>query len=264
MKKKSVLVFDGPGGEALREAGLATFEVIWSWPGEAVDAPNRRGEGFSTVSRHRLLDAGGEARFYLKRQQDYFPRSRLGGRELLLWREYRALRLFDRRGIDTLEVAAIALRRDAGHRRGFLVTTALSRHVALDEALARWGGRVPDSVSKAVAEFLRRMHRRRLFHGNLYPKHLYVHRSLDAGVAVDDPVRVIDLEDARRVPWPGYAALRDLEKLNRYCEGVSTFRRLRFFLRYAGVSRLTHRQRRLLEAIVARHLRRVRRGPRVS
>lgn len=253
---KTVFVTHGDPGAALREAGIATFDDLWSWPGEAVDAPNRRGDGFSTVSRHRLVTPGDQGRFYLKRQRDYFPRHRLVGRELLLWREYRALRRFRALGIDCPTVAAVALRSVPGGRQGVLVTTALDQHEPLDALIARHGGRPPDAVSRAVADFLRRMHGRRLFHGNLYPKHLYVHAAVARGGTVDDPVSVIDLEDARRVPWARYAVVRDLEKLNRYAEGVSAFRRLRFLLRYLGVRRLNRRQRRLLDAIVARGRRR--------
>ncbi len=247
---KPVFVTHGAAGSSLRAAGIATFDALWTWAGDAVDAPNRRGGGFSRVSRHRLPGEDDEGGFYLKRQQDYFPRHRLAGRELLLWREYRALRRFERLGIGCPSVAAVAMRTEGGHRQGVLALVALSGYESLDALLARCGGRPPDATVRAVARCLRRMHRQRLLHGNLYPKHVYVRAG--PGGADDNPVRVIDLEDARRVPLVRLAAVRDLEKLNRYCHGVSGFRRLRFFLRYLGVRRLDRRQRRLLRIIVAR------------
>lgn len=249
---KPVLALHGAAGAALRAAGIANFDALWAWSGDTVDAPNRRGNGYSRVSRHRLSGETGEGEFYLKRQQDYFPRHRLARRELLLWREYRALRRFERLGIGCPRVAAVALRTASGHRQGALALAALSGHESLEALLTRCAGRPPDAIVRAVAGFLRRMHGHRLAHGNLYPKHVFVDAAMADGGAVDGAVCVIDLEDARRVPLARLAVVRDLEKLNRYCVDVSAFRRLRFFLRYLGVRRLDRRQRRLLRRIVDR------------
>lgn len=241
---------------ALAAGGLDGFDALWSWPGEIVDEPNRRGRGFSQVFRHHL---DGDGAFYRKQQQDYFPRG-LPGRDLLLLREYRALQRFAAAGVDTLEVAVLALRRHHGHRQGLLVTRALTAHQPLDRLLAKWQGRPPDIVSRALADYLRHMHGARLFHGNLYPKHLFIDPRLASGQAVAGAVRVIDLEDARWLPFGRRGAIRDLEKLHRYADGVSGYRRLRFLLRYLGLRRLDRRGRGLLDAIVARSARRRRSG----
>jgi hypothetical protein len=248
----------GDGNSSLfAGSGLRDFDALWSWQGTMVDDPNRRANGVSTVSVHHLVDANGRDHvFYLKKQQDYFPRSLLAPRRLLLCREYRAIALFAGQGVATLEVAAMATRMYGRHRQGVLATVALTEHVALDELLERHGNALPDTVMNEIAVFLRHMHARRLFHGNLYSKHLFVHAALVGGETTPDPVRIIDLEDARRLPFPRYAVVRDLEKLNRHCLQLSAFRRLRFFLRYLDVRRLTRAQRRLLGAVVARGRRR--------
>lgn len=246
----------GEAGRRLAAAGIADFETLWSVAGTRVDEPNRRGSGSSEVVRLEL--AGDGAVFYLKRQQDYFPRSRLAPRRLLLEREHRALERFRRSGVPVLDTAAFAVSTRGGSRRGVLATVGLVDHVPLDTVMAM-PARLPDGLLVEVAKCLGAMHRRRLAHGNLYPKHVFVHRELAAGGAPDDPVRIIDLEDAHRVPLARYAAVRDLEKLDRYSEGLSDFRRLRFFLRYLGVRRASTRQRRLLEAIARRRRRALRR-----
>lgn len=249
--------FHGDAGEFLMRAGFGDFETLWALPGEPVDQPNRRGAGFSVVSRHDLVGRDGQARvFYLKRQQDYFARGRLGRRRLLLCREYRRLRLFARRGVCCPQVAALAVSPGREPVRGVLVTSALAEHVALDRLLDEFGNSLSDAIVEEVARFLRRMHRRRLFHGNLYPKHIHVRIGPAAGRAVVDPVAVIDLEDALWVPWRRYAAVRDLEKLNRYAPALSEFRRLRFVLRYLGERRFSPSGRRLVAAIVARSAKR--------
>lgn len=245
--------FHGEGGEFLVKSGIRDFEALWSLPGEPVDEPNLRHHGSSVVSRHRLRgDDGGERIFYLKRQQDYFPRHALSKRRLLLCREYRRIRLFNARGVNCLEVSAVAIRGRSAPVRGVLVTVALVDHVPLDQLLDQLGNRLPDVVVIAVASFLGNMHRCRLMHGNLYPKHIYVHRGLLSRSPAPDPIRVIDLEDACWMPWTRLARVRDLDKLNRYCASFSTFRRLRFLLRYLGVTRLSRGQRQLLHAIVRR------------
>ncbi len=257
MKTDLTLTADG---EVLRRGGYDRFESLWSLPREAVDEPNRRGAGWSLVSRHALPgDAGVAGVFYLKRQQDYFPRRGPSRRQLLL-REARALHRFAARQVPALEVLAWGSRRADGHHQALLVTRGLEGFRPLDELLGESGG-APDRAATAVAGFAARMHRARLFHGNFYPKHVFVHVGFWNGVAdtVDEPVRAIDLEDARWVPLRRYAAVRDLEKLNRYAVGASDFQRLRFLLRYLGKRRFDAAARRLLAGIQRRG--RGRRGP---
>ena len=249
--------FFGESGAALVNSGVRDFQSLWLLPGEAVDKPNNRQHGTSVVSRCYLRgEHGQDHEFHLKRQRDDFPRHALAPRRLLRWREYQRIRMLSNRGVACLEAAALATYCDRASRQGVLATSALTEHVPLDRSLKQFGNRLPDPVVITVARFLRHMHRRRLMHGNLYPKHASIHREMLSGSRVPDPIRVIDLEDAVWVPWRRLAVVRDLEKLNRYCESFSTFHRLRLVFRYLETCSLSHDQRGLLNAIIGRTRRR--------
>jgi hypothetical protein len=72
------------------------------------------------------------------------------------------------------------------------------------------------------------LHRARIQHNALYPKHIFV--SVDGDAA---QVSLIDLEKARRKLSVRSAAMRDLDSLNRRSGGSLTDR-MRFLRAYVG------------------------------
>ncbi len=242
----------GEFGRLLNDADLDCFESFWVLPKNLVDEPNRRGDGWSIVSRHDLQLADGRSiGFYLKRQQNYFPRHVIRRTRPLLWREYRRLCDFSNWKVPALEVIAIGIRHSAEGCQGILATLALDDYRSLDQLMAQFRPNLPDQVLAAVAGAVGHMHSRHYFHGNLYPKHVYVSQT-DPSSADSPAVRFIDLEDAVYLPVSNLGRVRDLEKLNRYSSDLSLFRRLRFFYRYLGVRRLDRKTRALLDSIVRR------------
>jgi hypothetical protein len=198
------------------------------------------------VSRHSL--EGHDARrlvFYLKRQQNYFPRSRLMGRKLLLFRENRNLHNLEDYRVPSLEVIATGHRRVDGQQQGFLMTLALEGYEELSNLLDNADTSVLQQARKDTAELARSLHKHGFVHGSLYPKHIFISQPPGTG-----PARLIDLEDAWRLPFGNFHRVRDLSKLNRHTPTISNFAKLRFFYRYLQTRKLDDNGRRLLKKII--------------
>lgn len=216
-------------------------QALWHWPGAAVEPPNRGRGGLSEVLR---VDFDG-VHAYLKRQRGHRTRTwraPLRG-EATLAREYRMLRAAARAGVPT----PVPLYFHAGHdrpRSALLLTAALDGFGAPDPALPT---RPRAAQLRAVAGAIARLHRARIQHGSLYPKHVLARAHEDGW-----DVRLIDFEKARRRWRPGAAALRDLDSLNRHARGWSRADRLRFLLAYRGERRLGRAGRRQWRVLARR------------
>jgi len=246
--------------EYFSKQGLRDFEALWNLPDSLVDEPNRRGRGWSKVSRHELESANGQRRvFYLKRQLNYFPRSRLLGRRLLLNREHRALVRLGKHGIGTLEVAAFGLKKTDGASRGLLVTRSLDGYVDLETAFSQGNWAYLNRLRDPVAGLISRLHAHGFMHGALYPKHVFVTGSEFPG---PPDARLIDLEDLWRLPLGNLHRVRDLAKLNRHTPMLDEFAKLRFFYAYLGLRKMTPAGKRLLTRIIKKSQKKASRGPR--
>ncbi|KAB7627349.1 lipopolysaccharide kinase InaA family protein [Alkalilimnicola sp. S0819] len=240
---------------ALRASGLDRFAAFWELPRDWFEAPNRRGAGWSGVSRHVL---SGEMAIFLKRQQDYLvdrPLARLRGLTTFRaeWRNLRRLQLL---GIPTAPLLYFGLRKEAGRWRALLVLRELDGYRSLEALMAAWREGELDRaqaarLADALAILLGRLHKARLCFNALYPKHIYVHAGwLAQGRGEEPALRLIDLERVRWRPTRRACVLEDIEKLNRHCEALPRGLRLRFFKAYRGVERLGGSDKRLLRALL--------------
>lgn len=194
----------------LERHGLADFEALWTVPLDAVDEPNIGRGGWSRVYR---LDLG-EAAFYLKRQSNYQTRGlRHPFGEPTFAREFRNIRLYQRKGIPALAAAYFAQRKVAGERQAILLTRALDDWRDLDAWLPDWSALEPQVRSgllRACGELARTLHGAGQKHGCFYPKHIFL-REQGAGFEAC----LIDLEKTRPL-LPGRGdRVRDLETLVR-------------------------------------------------
>lgn len=234
--------------ELLVRHGLDSFDALWALQAEWFEAPNQRRGGWSGVVRLVLDDGRGAQRvLFLKRQENHRRRSwrhPVGG-EPTFAAEIRNILALVAANVPTLHPVYYAQRRVDGRWRAILATEELTGYRPLDAVIDRWRNDGWASaraerrhVIHATAEVARRLHRQRLVHNALHPKHLFV-RCDPQGA----DVRLIDLEKMRRAGSRRRAMHRDLDSLNRRTQHLSRSDRLRFLLHYLGVRSVSRRVR---------------------
>lgn len=237
----------------LEAAGLGDFDAFWTRDLDLVDAPNRRGSGWSEVGRLPL--PGSSQAVYVKRQCNYVTRTlRHPFRgEPTLAREFRNISRFTAAGLPNMEVVFFAARRNASGTVAVLATAELVGFEPLDEVIsAAHPAAMPSrglrlAILRRVAELVARMHAAGLEHRCLYPKHLFLR--VEEG---KPEIRFIDLEKARRHYFGKRFRLRDLDALNRRASSWSRGDRMRFLHYYFGTRRLDAAQRRFCLRLAAR------------
>ena len=236
--------------------GLDNFDALWSLDIGWYEPRNERRGGWSGVSRCELESRQGEhVGIFIKRQENHVSRT---------WahpvrgiptfrREFRNLLRYRTCGVPTLEPVYYAERRVDGSRRAILITRELAGYTSLQHCQENWSAQgrpaapLRRDMLRRLAAVVCRLHRQRLQHNCLYPKHVFIGGSDDN---VD--VRLIDLEKTKRRLSRARAMLRDLDTLNRRSTGWSRTDRLRFLLAYLGQERVNVRVRRAWKKLVAR------------
>lgn len=191
------------------------FEALWNQQSRIVEPPNRRGAGSSSVAvvEHGVLgELGVAGRLYLKRQQAFYCRPPWNGfrRTPTLRRERRFIELARALGV---AVPNVVLYAEGSADRAVLVTQEIEGAADLERTLASADARERATVLQNVSALLVRLHRARILHGAVYPKHLLVERQA--------PRRawLIDFEKARRVV--ARAAEQDLARLLRHAPFIN-------------------------------------------
>ncbi|MCV2219782.1 lipopolysaccharide kinase InaA family protein [Thauera sp. Sel9] len=183
------------------------FDYWWTLPGDWVEEPNERRNGWSGVIRAVVED--GEV--YIKRQCNHLCRSL---RHPLGWptasREWHFLLRLRALGIAAPTPVFHSVRHTAAGTEAVLVTAALAGYHPLHEL-----GALPSARRAAIAELLGRMlgrlHREHLQHSCLYDKHVMVRLHDNAR----PDVALLDLEKMRHRLTPTLAARHDLAQLRR-------------------------------------------------
>lgn len=227
------------------------FEALWGLSLEAVDVPNTGRGGRSEVFLMPIRTGQTTVTMVVKRQVNHMTHSIISVPTFR--REYRNIRRCHRLSIPTVDVVYYGERRDDKGRRAILVTEFLQGYVSLDSLLRQYAMQGPvekmerTAVTQAVARVIRKVHRCRLSHGHLQPKHILLKR---INGTID--VRLIDLECMHPRLAIGHHRIRDLATLNRHLSQCPNPDKLRFVLAYTGVSRLDRKTKRLCHRILAR------------
>lgn len=183
------------------------FAGWWNAPGDWVEEPNQRRNGWSGMMRQTI----GAQMYYIKKQCNHLCRS-LG--HPMGWptasREYENILRLQALGLHTAEPVFHANRRNSQGFEAVLVTKELAGFTALDcqtnlEESAR------EVLAREVGRVLGIMHRARLQHSCLYDKHIMV-RWADGR----PDIALIDLEKLRRPLMPWRVAKHDLNQLKRH------------------------------------------------
>ncbi len=187
------------------------FESWWSRDVQLLDAPNRRGNGTSSVG---VVDArdwprfGPEGRLYLKRQQAFFcrPPWNTFRRTPTLRREVRFIRRARELGINVPDILSYA---EASGDRAMLLLREVDHAIDLEHAV-RLAGSEREGLFENLGKMLTKLHSARILHGAIYPKHVLVE------VAAPKRLWLIDFEKARDVVSRSSAAQRDIARLRRH------------------------------------------------
>lgn len=219
--------------EVLANNGLSDFDAWWKRKADWFEEPNVRRGGWSGVSRLELeMPDGSHRAVFLKRQENHVTRTALHPlRGILTFvREMDNILALQAAGVPALKPVYFSERNVDGKQRAILVTEALDGFVPLDKIeRANLSLKARAQLVKTVANVVSRLHRHKLVHNCLYPKHLFVRHS-DSGFEV----HLIDLEKARRKWRRGSAVFRDLDTLNRHSQGWTRSDRRRFLKSYLG------------------------------
>ncbi|TWI54201.1 tRNA A-37 threonylcarbamoyl transferase component Bud32 [Pseudomonas duriflava] len=194
----------------LQRHGLAGFEALWSLQLDAVDEPNTRRGGWSTVYRLQL----GEQAYFLKRQCNYLTHDLFHPQgEPTFAREFRNIQRYRALGIPALSAAFFSERKHGSEWQAILLTRALDDWQDLDSWLVSWP-ELPEvtrqNILYSVGELARTLHAAGLMHGCFYPKHVFLQERGEGFAA-----RLIDLEKTRRLFFGSKDRVKDLEPLLR-------------------------------------------------
>ena len=207
----------------------ANFLELWDCDFEAVDDTNHRGAGWSQVGRIRFSSQGDPAKSvpaYLKRQQRYRTRTfahPINGISTLR-REYKMLEWVGGRGVAVARPLYFA---EGSQQRALLVVEALQGYTDLDQPLETSRAERKSLIVNAAA-LVRKLHGLGIYHGCLYPKHLFWNSETG-------DIRLIDWEKARYSLRRNRTTLRDLDSLNRHALHWSRRERAIFLEGYLGV-----------------------------
>lgn len=194
---------------------LNLFEYWWNISTEWVEEPNQRRGGVSGVLR--LRDETGQV-FYIKRQAKHIYRSLLYPfGQATIKREYQAYRAFQKAGVTVPEIVYYSKIAD----RAILVTKELSHFVSFEE----WLNQINNSrtseanvlfVLASIAKNLATLHRNRLQHNCIYPKHIFIKTEQVIASSEDVQVALLDLEKSRKRLTAKQAALHDIPQIKRH------------------------------------------------
>ncbi len=245
----------------LRSNNLDDFDALWGLQADWFEPPNQRRGGWSGVVRIELdLPDGTKGAIFLKRQENHTRRTLrhpVFG-EPTFAGEITNILLLRQAGVPTMEPVYYGQRKIDGKWRAILVTRELVGYRPLHEVMrewseAGWGHAVATRrrLIPILASVVRRMHKQRLVHNALHPKHVFVRLGDD----LETEVALIDLEKMRQTVSMRLAARRDLDSLNRRARLWGSSDRLRFLKSYLGLRDLDTAGKNLWRYLAARKTR---------
>ncbi|MES2502565.1 MAG: lipopolysaccharide kinase InaA family protein [Pseudomonadota bacterium] len=220
----------------LQQHQLASFEQLWNYQGDWFEPPNRERGGWSGVNYIELTDnAGNKHGFYLKRQQAHMRRTwrhPMAGEPTFV-REFEILKHLSKHDVATPKWVFFGSQQD----KAILLTQALTGFVAADEWLNKHADisvSLQNSLMRALADAVRKMHQAGVQHRSLYLKHLFVKQN-NSGFEV----AAIDFEKSRITAFIRWFRLADLITLHYRTADLSAGNKLAFFKQYFAIQHLT-------------------------
>ncbi len=206
---------------------IGDFRAIWELDAPWFEAPNERRDGVSGVVTYELsAEHGAAIPIFIKRQSNHNTRTWVHPIRGIptFRREFQNIVHLRELGVKTLDVLyfgeAIA---EEGHL-AVLISRALVDYTPLDSWFRQSSNLIDSERVKrlltSLVKAIKPMHRRRIRHGCLYGKHIFVKEDANDQNGHFD-VRLLDLEKAHRTRSVSYAAQKDLSQLIRHTEGLT-------------------------------------------
>ena len=233
--------------QLLQQHQLANFEQLWKFQGDWFEPPNRERGGWSGVNHIELADGTGKIHgFYLKRQQGHLRRSwrhPIAGEPTFI-REFNILKHLNKSAVKTPTIIFFGCERN----KAILLTQALTDFVAVDEWLNKHADASvsqQNSLMRALADAVRKLHLAGVQHRSLYLKHLFVKENPQNNdlKRIDYEVAIIDFEKSRITALIIWFRFSDLITLYYRTPQLKLSNKLAFFKHYLGVSHLNSWQK---------------------
>ena len=210
---------------------LTNFDALWELNLTPIDEPNTDRGGWSSVCRLELaMDEGQSKAFYLKRQINHLTRSlRFPRGEPTFYKEFRNIQRYRDLRVPALDALYFGQRKTPEGIKAILITYALDDYRSFDQVLNKWNMLKKEEKQfylLSIAETIGRLHKNRISHRCFFPKHVFV----SEGHPV--PIRLIDLEKARRQFFPKSESAKDIETFLRKAGEFSGDERTRFLSHY--------------------------------
>lgn len=239
----------------LEQHGLTSFDALWNLQLDAVDDPNIKRGGWSSVYKLTLADEQGKQHnFFLKRQDNHLTHNlRKPFGEPTFAREFRYIQAYARAGVPALEAAFYAQRKLPGHQQAILLTRALDGYQDAVAWLANWSELSwtdRRDLLQAAGALVRALHSADMVHKCLYLKHIFLKLDQDGAGA-----RLIDLEKTHPAWFGRRDFVSELTTLHRRSPAFSRTQRLRFLLAYIGQERVNADTRRWVSDITRLQIR---------
>ena len=222
--------------QLLQQHQLDSFEQLWGYQGDWFEPPNRERGGWSGVNFIELADyAGTKHGFYLKRQQSHMRhtwRHPIAGEPTFV-REFEILAHLNKHSVATPKLVFFGNQQD----KAILLTKALTGFMAVDEWLKKHDDITvsqQNSLMRALADAVRKLHLAGVQHRSLYLKHLFVKQNNG-----NFEVALIDFEKSRITAFIQWFRLADLITLHYRTADLRVSNKLAFFKRYFGIKHLT-------------------------
>lgn len=205
---------------------LSSFGAIWELDAPWFEEPNERRDGVSGVVTYKLnVDSGEKLPVFIKRQSNHNTRTWTHPVKGIptFRREFQNIVRLKSLGVNTLDALYFGeAMADEGHL-AILISRALVEYIPLDSWFCQ--DDPPDServkrLLNSLVKAIKPMHRRRIRHGCLYGKHIFV-KEIPGAPGSSFDIKLLDLEKAHRTRSAGYAAQKDLSQLIRHTEGLT-------------------------------------------
>ncbi|NOQ81958.1 MAG: lipopolysaccharide kinase [Methylophaga sp.] len=237
--------------EILATNNLDSFDKIWDLKTDWFEEPNIRRGGWSGVVKVNLETVQETVGVFIKRQENHITKTPLHpikGRPTFE-REFKNILRLRRHKVPTLEPVYFSKRNKDGDLQAILITKELSDYISLDSDRFLTDDLIKNtaqknSLLKAVANTLRKMHHHHFQHNCFYLKHVFVKPEGDSW-----DVKIIDLEKLKWSFFKKNAVFRDLFTLHRHAQGWSKKEHVKLFKFYVEESKLSNKSKALWRLI---------------